>query len=147
MLGRPSSLQHYEFITHLLLGALQECQQAEEFLQEPSDRRLANFVQPPISLPRTTKDKPVYSCMPINDGKTFFSRTSKCYLRQGQAHNPVDSKINPLARACERQANREPSLILGVGRVSWLMMGLVALTRQKQLAKSRQAASQPAPRC
>ncbi len=37
--------------------------------REPSGRRLANFVRPRVSLPRTTKDKPAYRCMPIIDGK------------------------------------------------------------------------------
>jgi hypothetical protein len=126
---------------------LQECQQAEEFLQEPSSRRLANFVRPQASLPRTTTDKPAYCCMPIIDGKKFFSRTPKCYLRRSWAHDPEDSKNNPLVHACERQADRETSLIVGVGNVSWSMVGLLALTRQKQLAKSRQAVSQPAFQC
>jgi hypothetical protein len=124
---------------------LQECQQAEDFLQEVSGRRLANFVRPGASLPRTTKDKPASAncCTPIIDGKKIFSRTPKCYLRQRWAHDPEDSKNDPLVHARERRANKEPSLIVGRGRISLLMMGLLALTRQKQLAKSRQAASQP----
>jgi hypothetical protein len=126
---------------------LHECQQPEEFWQEPSGRRLANFVRPQASLSRTTKDKPVYCCTPIIDGKKIFSRTPKCYLQQSWAHDPEDSKIDPLEWACERRADREASLIVGVGQVSWLMVGLLALIRQKQLAKLRQAVSQPASQC
>jgi hypothetical protein len=37
-------------------------------------------------------------------------------------------------QACERQADREPSLVISRGHVSWPMLGLIALTRQKQLA-------------
>jgi hypothetical protein len=44
----------------------------------------------------------------------------------------------------KRQADGEPSLVVGRGHISWTMLSLMALTRQKQLAKSRQAASQPA---
>jgi hypothetical protein len=134
--GSPSGLQHSEFIPHLLLGALQEHQQAEEFLREPSGRRLAIFLRPQASLPRTTKDKPAYCCTPIIDGEKILSRTPKCYLWRSWAHDPEESKINPLLRARERQANREPSLVVGRGHISWLMLSLLALKRQKQLAKS-----------
>jgi hypothetical protein len=116
-------------------------------LQEPSGRRLANFVWPQASLPRTTNNKPVYCCTLIIDGKKIFSRTLKCYLQQSWAHDPEDSKNDSLVPARERQANRETSLILGVDHLSWSTVGLLALTRQKQLAKSRQAVSQPASRC
>jgi hypothetical protein len=106
------------------------------FFQESSDRRLANFVRLQASLPRTTKDKPAYCCTPIIDGKKK-SMTPKCYLQQSGAHDPEESKIDPLVRAHKCQADWEPSLVIGIGHVSWLMMGLLALTRQKQLAKSR----------
>ncbi len=116
-------------------------------LQDSSGRRLANFMQPQASLPRTTKNKPAYCCMPIIDGKKIFSRTPKCYLRWSWARDPEDFKNDPMVQACECQADREPSLVVGRGHVSWLMLGLIALTRQKQLAKLRQAASQPASQC
>jgi hypothetical protein len=72
-------------------GALQECQQASFkahknadklriFCQEPSCRRLANFVRPRASLPRTTKDKPVYHCMPIINGKKNLFEDTKVPL-------------------------------------------------------------------
>jgi hypothetical protein len=38
-------------------------------LQEPSGRRLAVFVQPQASLPRTTKEELAYHCTPIMNGK------------------------------------------------------------------------------
>ncbi len=79
--------------------------------------------------------------MPIIIDKKISSRTPKCYLQQSWAHNPEDSKINLLVRACERQVDREPSLDVGVGHISWLMMGLLALTRQNQLLKSTQVKS------
>ncbi len=137
-------------------GALQECRQASfkackntnklRNLREPSGRRLANFVRLQASLPRTTKNKPAYHSTPFIDGKKIFLRTPKCYLRRW-ACDPEDFKNNPMVQARECQADREPSLVIGRGQVSGLMLGLIAPTRQKQLAKSRQAASQPASQC
>jgi hypothetical protein len=43
-----------------------------QIFQEPSDGRLADFVRPQASLPRTTKDKPEYCCTPIINGKKTF---------------------------------------------------------------------------
>ncbi len=136
-------------------GALQECRQASfkacknadklrTYFWEPSGRRLANFVRPRASPPRTTKNKLAHCCTPIIDGKKFLSWTPKCYLRRSWAQDPEDSKNDPLVRARERQVDRETSLVVSRGHISWLMVGLLALTRQKQLAKSRQATSQPA---
>jgi hypothetical protein len=105
-----------------------------ESLQEPSGRRLANFVRLQASLPRTIKNKPAHRCTPIIDGEKFFLRTPKCYLQQSWAHNPEDSKNNPMVQVRKCQANREPSLVIGRGHVSWSMLSLIALTRQKQLA-------------
>jgi hypothetical protein len=153
----PSGLWHYEFITHSYRGSTrmltsflhgtQECQQAEDFWQEPSCRRLANFVRPRARLPRTTKDKPAYCCTPIINSKKIFLRTPKCYSRQSRAHDPEDIKSKPMVRALKRRADGEPSLVIGRGHVSWRMLSLIALTRQKQLAKSGQAASQPVFQC
>jgi hypothetical protein len=112
--------------------------------QEPSDGRLANFVRPRKSLPRTTKDETAYCCTLIIDGGKFFSRTLKCYLRRSWARDPEDSKSKPVVEARERQADEEPSLVVSRSHISWMMLSLMALTRQKQLTKSRQAASQPA---
>ena len=75
------------------------------------------------------------------NGRKFLSRTPECYLWRSCAHDPEDSKSNSLVCMHKRQAIREPSLIIGVGHVSWLMMGLLALTRQKQLIKSSQVKS------
>ncbi len=80
----PKGSWHYEFIcfkAHLLqrldekdgkpgahfykTRAPTSCQ----FFWEPSDGRLADFVRPRASLPRTAKDKPAYFCTPIIDGK------------------------------------------------------------------------------
>jgi hypothetical protein len=139
-------------------GALQECRQASfnalknadklrTYFWEPSGRRLADFVWPWASLPRTTKNNPAHCCTPIINGEKFFLRTPKCYLRGSWAHDPEDSKNNPLVRGCKRRAGKETSLVVGRGRISWLMVGLLTLTRQKQLAKSRQATSQPVSQC
>ncbi len=139
-------------------GALQECWQASFKVRknanklrrcfwEPSGRRLANFVRPRASLPRTTKNKPAQCCTLTIGGKKVLSRTPKCYLQWSWAHGPEDSKNNPLVRACKRRANRETNLVIGRGHISWLMVGLLALTRQKQLATSRQAKIQPASQC
>jgi hypothetical protein len=43
-----------------------------------------------------------------------------------------------MVRVREHQANGEPSLVVGIGHVSWTVLSLIALTRQKQLSKSRQ---------
>jgi hypothetical protein len=152
--GMPSGLWHYEFIACLLQRLDKNADKLRSFffqdknadkpmifLRESSGRRLADFVRPGASLPRTTKDKPAYHCTSIIDGKKFFSWTPKCYLRWSLAHDPEDSKNDPLVCACECQANRETSLDVGRGHISWSMVGLLALTRQKQLAKSRQATS------
>jgi hypothetical protein len=141
----PSGLWHYEFIAYLyrgsgqerqpakaLLFSRQECQQAEEFTR-PSGRRLANFVRPRASLPRNTKNKPAHRCTPIIDNKKFFSRTPKCYLRWSWDRDPEDSKKDPMVQVRKRRANREPSLVVGKGHISWSMLGLIALTRQKHL--------------
>jgi hypothetical protein len=112
------------------LQGTQECRQAEDFFQEPSCRRLADFVQPRASLSRTTRDKPAYCCMPMIDGKKIFSRTLKCHSRWSWACDPEDSKSKPMVQARERQANGEPSLVVDRGNVSWTMLSLIALTRQ-----------------
>ncbi len=119
----------------------QECQQASfkarknadklRTLREHSCRRLVDFVRPQVSLPRTTTDKPAYCCTLIIGGKKIFSRTLKCYLRQSWACDPEDSKSKPMVRALERQANEEPSLVISRGHISWTMLSLIALTRQK----------------
>ncbi len=152
----PSGLWHYEFIAYLLQRLDKNDNKPRAYcfqdknanklpsLQEPSGRRLADFVRPRASLPRTTKNKPAYCCMPIIDGEKFFSRTPKCHLQQSWARDPEDSKSKPMVRARERRADGEPRLVIGRGHVSWTMLSLIALTRQKQLAKSRQEASQPA---
>jgi hypothetical protein len=152
----PSGLWHYEFIAYFLqrLNKNNNKPRAEFFqdknadklqsLQEPSDGRLADFVRPRASLPRTTKDETAYHCMPIINSKKIFLRTLKCYSRRSCACDPEDSKSKPMVQARERQADGEPSLVVRRGHVSWTMLSLIALTRQKQLAKSRQAASQPA---
>ncbi len=49
---------------------------------------------------------------------------------------PITPKTPRSTRGCKRQASREPSLVIGKGHVSWSMVSLLALTRQKQLAKS-----------
>ncbi len=146
MVCLAACLWHYEFIARLLQGLYKNanklrgcCFQDKNdnklwSLQEPSVRRMANFVRPRASLPRTAKkDKPEYRCTLIIDGKIFFSRTLKCYLRQSCARDP-ESKNDPMVQARECQANREPSLVVSRGHASWLMLSLIALTRQKQLA-------------
>jgi hypothetical protein len=100
----PSGLWHYEFIARLLQGLYKNADKIEfknanklwSFLEDPSCRRLADFVRPQASLPRTTKDKPGYCCTPIIDGEKFFSRTPKCYLRWSWDLDPEDSKSKPM---------------------------------------------------
>jgi hypothetical protein len=141
-----SGLWHYEFIAYLLqrldknADKLRACcfqdKNANKLRssQDPSGRRLANFVQPQASLPRTTKNKPAHHCTLMIDGKKIFLRTPKCYLWRSWARDPEDSKNDPMVQARKRQANGEPSLVVGRGHISWSMLGLIALTRQKQLA-------------
>ncbi len=73
---------------------------------------------------------------PIIDGEKIPSRTLKGNSRRSWAHDPEDSKSNPLVWAREHQAKREPSPVVGEGCISWLMVSLLALTKQMQLAKS-----------
>ncbi len=146
----PSGPNFYKGSTRMptsFLHGTQECQQAEDFCQEPSCRRLANFVRQQASLPRTTKDKPVYRCTPIINGKKIFWRTLNCHSRRCWAREPEDSKSKPMVQAHDRQANGEPNLVVGKGHVSWTVLSMIALTRQKQLAESGQSASQPASQC
>jgi hypothetical protein len=160
--GTPNGSWHYEFINfkaHLLQrldendgkpGAHFYKTRAPTSCQnfwEPSDGSLANFVRPQASLPRTIKNKPAYRCMPIINGKKIFLSTPKCYLQRSWASDPEDSKNKPMVQARERRADGKPSLVVGRGPTSWTMLSLMALTRQKQLAKLWQAASQPASQC
>ncbi len=78
--------------------------------------------------------------------KNLFE-TRKCYSRRSWASDPEDSKNKPMVQARECRADGEPSLVVGRGRISWTMLSLMALTRQKQLAKSWQAASRSASQC
>ncbi len=106
----PSGLRHYKFIAYLLQRLNKNNYKPRAYcfqdknanklpsLQEPSGRRLANFVRPRASLPRTTKDKPAYRCMPIINGEKFFLRTPKCHLRGSWACDPEDSKSNPMVQ-------------------------------------------------
>ena len=87
-------------------------------LQEPSDERLADFVRPRASLPTTTNDETSYCCTPIINSKKIFLRTLKCYLWRSWACDPEDFMNNPIVRAIEYQANREPSLVVCIGHVS-----------------------------
>ncbi len=91
-------------------------------LRGPSGRRLASFVRPWASLPRTTKDKTAYCCTPIINGKIIFSRTLMCYLQRSWACDPEDSKSKPMVWARERRADGEPSPVLGRGHISWMML-------------------------
>ncbi len=93
--------------------------------QADSGRRLADFVRPWASLPKTSKNKPAHCCTPIINGKQFFLRTPKCYLRRSWARDPEHSKNNPLVCARKCQANRETSLVIGRGCISWSMVGLL----------------------
>jgi hypothetical protein len=153
--GTPSSLGHCEFIAPLLQGSTR-FQQASFKAWENADNegnlrdllvgdwRILCSLR--ASLRRTPKDVPVYCCTPIIDGKKSFWRTLKCYSRQSRASGPDRSKSEPVVQARERQADGDPSLVIGRGRVSSTMLSLMALARQKQLPRLWQAASQPASR-
>jgi hypothetical protein len=142
----PSGLWHYKFIARLLQGLYKNSNKNEyknadklrRFLEDPSCRRLADFVWPQASFPRTTKNKPAHCCMPIIDSEKFFLRTLKCYSRWSWARDHEDSKSKPMVRARNHRDGGDPSLVVGRGRVSWTMLSLIALTRQKK------AESQPA---
>ncbi len=152
--GTSSSLGHHEFKPVFYRGPTRmptswgvvffqdkNANKLRIFLWESSGRRLANVVRPQASFPRTTKDKPVYRCRPIINSKKILSRTPNSYLLWSWAHDPEDSKNDPLVCARNHRADTDPSLIVSIGHISWLMVGLLALTTQKQLAKSRQAVS------
>jgi hypothetical protein len=133
----PRSQWHHEFIAYLLQrldknkDKLRACcfqdKNANKLpsLQELSGRRLSGFVWPRASLPRSTKSKPAHCCMPIINGKKIFSRTLKCYSQLSWARDPEDSKSKPMVQARKRQANGEPSLVVGRGHVSWTMLSFI----------------------
>jgi hypothetical protein len=103
-----------------------------------------NFVRPQASLLGTPRQDIYQHCTPIIDGEASFSRTLKRYLRRSQASGPDRLKSKPVVQARERQANRDCSQVVGRGRINSAMLSLIALAWQKQLARSWQAASQPA---
>ncbi len=91
------------------------------------------------------EDEPAYHrCMRIIEGGISFWRTLKCYSRQSWASGPDCPKSKPVVRACEHRANGDRSLVVSRCRIGWMMLSLIALAWQKQLAWSWQAASQPA---
>ncbi len=125
----------------------QEHRQAEEVFLRTFWQEIGQFC---AAVSKPSKDHQVQASLLLHINhrwRKFISRTLKCYLRQSWAHHPEDSKNNPLVRAHKRRANRDTSLVIGRGHISWLMIGLLALTRQKQLTMSRQATSQPASQC
>jgi hypothetical protein len=125
--GMPISLWYFEFEPLLLL---------ESFCKNACKWEMANFMRSRASLPRTTKAKLAHWYTQIINGGKCPSRTPKCNLQQSWAHDPIDSMSSSLVHAPESQAKREPSLVVGKGRISWSMVSLLAQTRQKQLAKS-----------
>ncbi len=154
----PSSLWHYEFIAQLL-----------QWLYKNANKLPSRHTRMPTSWgffvknllvgdwpilcsrewalqgpPRTSQR---IAARQSSTAKKIFLRTLKCHSQQSWAHDPEDSKSKPMVRARERQADREPNLVVGRGHVSWTMLSLIALARQKQLAESGQAASQPASQC
>ena len=53
-----------------------------KIFQEPSDGRLANFVRPRASLPRTTKDETAYCCTPIIDVRKILFEDPEVLLAE-----------------------------------------------------------------
>ncbi len=130
-------------LTSFLQGT-QECQQAEDFLSRTFLQEIGRFC---ASASKPSKDHQGQGSVLLHANhqrQKIFLRTLKCHLQRSWSHDPEDSKSKPMVQACKRQADGEPSLVVGRGHVSWTMLSLIALTRQKQLAKSRQAESQPA---
>jgi hypothetical protein len=103
-----------------------------------------NFVWPQASLRGTPRQDKPHHCMPIIDSKASFSRTLKRYSRRSWASGPDCLMSKPVVQARGRRANRDCSWVVGRGRINSTMLSLVALAWQKQLARSWQAASQPA---
>jgi hypothetical protein len=155
----PSGLWHYEFIAYPSTEARQEWQQAKDRLFSRQEcRQAAKFTRPfwweigqfCAAASKPSKDHQGQDSVLLHANhwrQNFFLRTLKCYLRWSWACDPEDSKSKPMVWAREHRADGEPSLVVGRGHVSWTMLSLIPLTRQKQLAKSRQAASQPASQC
>jgi hypothetical protein len=56
-------------------------------------------------------------------------------MQQSWACKTVYSKSNLLVCTRKCQAKREPSLVVSIVNISWLMVSLLALTKQKQQAK------------
>jgi hypothetical protein len=141
--GTPSGLWHYEFIAfppqrlNKNADKLRSCC----FQQKNANKLYKNFLvgdwpilcgrdQAFQGPPKTSQHIAARRSL---TAKKIFSRTPRCYLRHKWALDAEDSKNGPMVQACERRANREPSLVVSRGHVSWSMLGLIALTRQKQL--------------
>jgi hypothetical protein len=157
MPGKPNGLGHYEFIRALPPEALQdrlqqavgcrfreECRQAAESLKNLLMGNWPNFARLRVSLCGTPRwDKP-HRCTPIINSAASFLRTLKCHSRRSWASDPDCLKRKPVVCVHERRANRDRSRVVGRGRINLMMLSLIALAWQKQLARLWQAASQPA---
>ncbi len=76
--------------------------------------------------------------MPIIDGGRCPTRTPKRNLQQSWHFGAVDSKSNFLARPHERLAGSKPSLVIGFGHISCLM-----IASWRQQSKSSKPTSVP----
>jgi hypothetical protein len=99
-------------------------------------RFLKHIFKLQTSLPRNNRGKLAHCYTLIIDGEIFSSRTPKSNSWRSWAHWSEDSVRNFLVHVRKRQAKREPSLVVGKGHISWMMVSLLTLAKQKQLARS-----------
>ena len=128
------------------LFSRQKCQQAAKFTRT-FWLEIGRFC---VALSEPSKDHQGQASVLLHANhqqKNILLRTLKCYLQWSWACDLENSKSKPVVRARERKADGEPSLVVGRGHISWTMLSLITLARQKQLAESGQAASQAASQC
>ena len=145
--GTHSGLWHYEFIARLLQGLYKNTYKLKSWLKKALSTRMTTSWGVYENLlveywPILCGRKQVFQGPPGTSQRIAARRSSTEKTFRGPQSatcggvgcDPEDSKINPLVQAGKRWANREPSLVVGRGHVRWSMLGLLALTRQKQLA-------------
>ncbi len=106
----------------------------EEFLQNATGMRVANSTR----LQEPSKDHQgqvniIATCQSLTAGNTpqgLHSATCESW-----AYEHIHSKGDLLVHAHNRCAKREPSLVIGIANVSWLVVSLLGLIKQKQLAR------------
>ncbi len=117
------------------LFSRQECRQAAEFART-FWWEIANFVWPRACLSRTNKEKPVYCCTPIIDGKKIFLRTLKCFSRRSWACTLKTPRASPWCKRASAELMGSPVWSLAEAASArwcwawWLYQGRSSLPSQ-----------------